>query len=546
MKAEFDVVVIGSGISGLTCGVYLQKAGASVAVVERLDECGPHCMTVEPMEPGAPLNTHVVMGLTSQSPCIEDLELERFGFKMVFAPTQYGATFKDGKNVLIYHDPQKTAQSFEKHSRRDAQTYLEIMCKVLPGAVPLHELMLFSVPSPENLERIWEIGPKYLGINSEDFRTMNGFELLDTLFEDEHIKQTFMGPSEIGIGGDPTVKGEGAVNCFLVMYLAQGLFKGGSHNLVHALVRCFKHYGGALIYNSAVEKIIVEERVARGVILAEDALYHEREIRAKKAVVSNLSAPLTLKLIGEDKVRTVDPHLASKMKYWAMDGVSPFVSCYLLKTLPKWKSEEFDAGIKSCWEPYRAWDSWEHAKQTFGYYKNEEIWKLVGAVGEIVVSAATDETQFSPLGHCTLVFEQELPCHLRREGGFEKWDEIKWKISDIHTEVLEELAPGFKDIILDRQVYTPLDIWRKNPSAVYGAEFGGDCSGDQWYLGRMPYRMPIANLYMSNSVWPIGATFLGQAYNAACVIAEDLGIRKQPWWIHKPLAWYLKQVGLSI
>ncbi len=544
VKKEFDVVIVGAGITGIAAGAYLQKAGLDVAVVERLGEAGPHCMTVETLEPRAAINPHVVMGLTGWGPVIEDLDLEKFGLKMVFPPTQYGATFKDGKNVMVYHNPQLTAQSLARHSEKDAKRFMDIMQAAFPHAVDAAKLLLYSQASPDNMEQIWQMGA-LAGFSPEEFRTMNGFEFLDLVFENERIKQTFMGVASIAFGGDPVGRGEGAVNVFACMYLPQGLFKGGSHNLVHAIVRCFTHHGGTMIYNSPVEEFVVENGAARGVIISEDSPYPEKEIRGRRAILSNLSAPLSVQLLGYDKVRAADPLLAARMRDWGMSGESPFMSVWLLKEIPKWKSDGWDPAIRECWEPYRAWDSWKEAKEWFGLFESEELWDVVGTVGEIFLTAAADKTQLTPEGHCVLVYEEELPVHLRREGGFEKWDDIKWKVYERHTEMMEELAPGMKKLILSKQVHTPLDNWRKNPSAIYGHEFGGDCKGDQWYLGRLPYRMPISNLYQINSCWPIGASFLGSAYVAAGIVAEDLGVRDQPWWNHPPLLWYLKQVGLA-
>jgi hypothetical protein len=48
---------------------------------------------------------------------------------------------------------------------------------------------------------------------------------------------------------------------------------------------------------------------------------------------------------------------------------------------------------------------------------------------------------------------------------------------------------------------------------------------------------------MSNSVWPLGLTWMAAGYNAAQVVAEDLGVRNQPWWTHRPVAWFLNNIG---
>lgn len=58
----------------------------------------------------------------------------------------------------------------------------------------------------------------------------------------------------------------------------------------------------------------------------------------------------------------------------------------------------------------------------------------------------------------------------------------------------------------------------------------------------MPYRLPIEGLYMSNSVWPLGLTWMAAGYNTASVVAEVLGVRNQPWWKARPVAWFLQNI----
>jgi hypothetical protein len=94
-------------------------------------------------------------------------------------------------------------------------------------------------------------------------------------------------------------------------------------------------------------------------------------------------------------------------------------------------------------------------------------------------------------------------------------------------------------MLLDQYDWTPLDNWRLNRAAKYGQVVGGDFSEDQWLLDRMPYRMPLGGLYMSNGVWPVGLSWMAAGYNAAQVIAEDAGVRSQSWWRARPCEWYL-------
>jgi hypothetical protein len=35
---------------------------------------------------------------------------------------------------------------------------------------------------------------------------------------------------------------------------------------------------------------------------------------------------------------------------------------------------------------------------------------------------------------------------------------------------------------------------------------------------------------------------MAAGYNAAQVVAEDLGVRHQSWWTHRPVAWFLENI----
>jgi phytoene dehydrogenase-like protein len=106
---------------------------------------------------------------------------------------------------------------------------------------------------------------------------------------------------------------------------------------------------------------------------------------------------------------------------------------------------------------------------------------------------------------------------------------------------LGTLDPGIGEIVEYEHLTTPLDFWRGNPAATHGNPVGGDFAGGQWIEGRLPYRAPLDRLYLSNAVWPPALSWLAAGYNAASVVAEDLGIRDQAWWVHEPASWFAAQ-----
>jgi phytoene dehydrogenase-like protein len=136
-------------------------------------------------------------------------------------------------------------------------------------------------------------------------------------------------------------------------------------------------------------------------------------------------------------------------------------------------------------------------------------------------------------------------------AGWQAWRELGGPLADAVTERVEQYAPGFKDLILERHVNTPLNQEQSNPSAVRGNMIGGSAMPEQ-YGSRRPLpgiiergasRTFLPGLYLSNSIHPYGATHLATGYIAACEVAEDLGRRDAEWWSAQPILWFLENMG---
>ncbi len=535
MKKEFDLVVVGAGINGLAAGCYLQKAGLNVAILEKRNECGPFVLTEDIFRAGVPVDTHAGVCFLPMSPVWGDLELGRFGLDIIMSKVAAGTIWKD-RNLLYYFNPVLQQKSLSQFSEKDANTYKEFMSRIAPDLPDILQKAVFSPPSDEGEDFLFSLG-KYYGFTEADVRTMNGVELLDLSYENEYVKMGFLGISDIGLFGDPIEKGEGAINTVLSAALAVGLIRGGMHNLVHSLVRCFRHYKGTLLLNAPVKEVIWERGKPSGALLDDTSPYPFKEIKAKQAVIMHTSPPIALEMLGADNIDKKDHELYRKMKRWDMTGHCAFTSYYLIEGLPEWGSKGWNPDVQECPYPLRAWDSWEHAKTYFSAVKSGVVFGAAGNVGEMYNGATVDRTRISKDGCSVLVFEVEYPVDMRRYGGIKAWDnkELTDRLHNDHLDTLESLAPGIKQRVIKSTYFTPIDSWRRNPSAIYGHELGGDASGIQWYSGRMPNRSKIPGLYFSQSVWPPALTHLGSGYVTAGCVAEDLGIRNQPWWNHMPL-----------
>jgi phytoene dehydrogenase-like protein len=102
------------------------------------------------------------------------------------------------------------------------------------------------------------------------------------------------------------------------------------------------------------------------------------------------------------------------------------------------------------------------------------------------------------------IFVQYAPYGLA-EGT---WDEHREALGDRCIEVFSQYAPNVKDLILHRQVVTPLDMER-----TYGLTGGNIMQGamglDQLGPMRLDYRTPIRGLYLCGAATHPGGGIIG-------------------------------------
>lgn len=546
MALKFDVIVIGGGMSGgLPAAAYLQKAGLKVVILERRHELATFAPTNEPW-PGVIMSPHASINWSGASPVIEDLELEKYGYRLLFGPTAYGTTHKDGTNVLVYHDPSMTAKAFSQFSEKDAKVVEKLQRGLVRDATEIAETLFCSAPEThpaEVMEYAMGLG-RYVGIDPDDFSKMTATQLVEELFEEDHIRRTMFMGSALNVLGSALAPGQGAftvISGFFAL-LPVGAYVGGMHTLAHAVAQCFVQHGGVILRNCPVDQIIIHGGEAVGVRLSEDAAFPGETLYADKALISGAGAKVTLELIGEDVMRSIDARLATKMKYWKSHYRGSLVSNWVMKGRPTWKSGAWNPDITKAFVFYRAWDSWDQCKNWVMAMQNGDLRGAYGLTGELLDFGTVDPKARSPEGWVIARNEEAVPFEIRAEGGPERWDDLREELAEKRNDVMEALAPGFKDKILQHLYYTPLDLWRYNPTGVGGNALGGDFSEDQWILDRMPYRMPIKRLYMCVGVWPLALTLMAAGYNCACLVAEDLGIRNQSWWVHRPVQWLLRNL----
>ncbi len=121
--SRHDVVIIGAGHNGLTCGAYLARAGLKTLVLERRDVIGGAAVTEE-FTPGFRTSTFSYLMSLLHPKVIRDLGLRDLGLTVLPATDLFCPIGRDN-HIILSGDVGRTAREFSRFSKHDGAVYAE-------------------------------------------------------------------------------------------------------------------------------------------------------------------------------------------------------------------------------------------------------------------------------------------------------------------------------------------------------------------------------------------------------------------------------------
>ena len=520
----YDVVVIGGGHNGLTAAAYLARAGRKVLVLERRHVVGGAAVTEE-VFPGFKYSVCSYVVSLLRPEIIRELDLKRHGLELLPLDGTF-TPLPDGDYLWRTDDHGETRRQIARHSNADAEVYedyLRVMNDIAQFIKPTLGIIPpdLTAPSLSNLKDLWRLyrGFRQLSRKQQDtfiqLMTASVIDFLEQWFESEPLKATLAASGIIGTF--QSVRSPGTAYVLLHHYMGEidgefrswGLARGGTGAVSNAIAAAARQAGAAIRTNAEVARILVRNNTAAGVVLS-----NGDEITAR-VVASSVDPRLTFFRFIEPGVLPDD--FVERVGRYKFRGSSAKVNL-ALDALPEFTSlPGSGAHLRGAISISPTVEYLEHAYDDAKYGRFSRRPYL-----DIVIPSLSDST-VAPAGrHVMSCFVQYAPYHLK-EGH---WDEQREALGDAVIDTLAEYAPNIRDIILHRQVVTPLDLEREWGLSE-GNIFQGELSlGQLFFLrpvtGWSQYRTPVRNLYMCGSAThPGGGIMAAPGRNAATKILSD-------------------------
>jgi phytoene dehydrogenase-like protein len=502
-----EAIVVGSGPNGLAAAITLAEAGREVTVLERAGYIGGAVATEELTLPGFRHDTFSsVYPAAAASPVFARWPLERHGLRWVHPRYCYAHPLPDGRAAVLARDLDETAASLDALSPGDGEAWRRFVSPYVEHFDAWRATMLAGFPPVTGPLRLLAATRLSGVLEWARLLLMPAEALARELFRADGARAWLYGAAA---HGDVAPDGAGsaiAAAHLNIMGHAVGWPspEGGAAGLADALAGYLRALGGRTRTHAPVARIATERGRVVGVEL------EDGERLASSLVIADVNPHALLALVGE----ALAGRYAAALRRYRYGPATLKLDWALSAPVPWTAPAVREAGTVH-----------------------------VGGGEQELLDALASSGRRLPERPMLLFGQQSIADPTRAPAGqHTAWaythgpQQAAWaRETERHAErveaQIERFAPGFRDLILARNVQSPADLQGRNPNLVGGDVGAGSYALDQAIFRPLPsltpYRTPIRGLFLgSAATFPGGAAHGVPGHAAARAALVEARLRR--------------------
>lgn len=474
METNYDAVIIGAGMGGLSCGTLLAKEGLKVLICEQSSKPGGYCQNFKrnrfTFTPAAHfLNEFGPSGQMKEA------------FQTLGLPPEIEFCPQDPQRRIItphFHLILSTdIDRFERdliqlfpRERLSIHSYIEEWKRLVKNieGLPLKSFDLISLN--EKLQLLYKGILKVPQVLR--YRGKTGREVLDSFFKDPLLKYLLT----FGARKDSSIFTSASSIIWAIKGDCYHIKDKGIEALPQLFLRYYNAYGGEISFNTLVKKIVIQQGKAHGVLIEGG-----EEIQSRY-VISNGDGHSTFQyLVGK---HLLPDRFVKKLQKKELSG--PTFTLYLGVDLDL-AQMGFD-GALIYYYPTISKNPWEEkAGEGFDIEKGRMTIRMDSINNPVL----------APTGKHTVAISTFVPYELFTDGDHisPHYKEIKEEIAQKIIGITEKVIPGLSTHIIVRDASTPLTYERTTLNR-HGAAMGWNLSAKEFSRIRTQ-KTPIADLYQA-------------------------------------------------
>ena len=463
----YDVVIIGTGMGGLTAGALLAKGGLKVVLLERNSQPGGYVVSfrkdgftfdatgvfVGGCEPGGEFDT-----------LLRDVDVH-LEFKKVDSIRNIYPGFEIALRTGGFNHYIERLKALFPEEKRGLDRYERIISRIGAEVKALSRITWYEKA----------LFPLFFG-NLVRFNTTTHGAILDRLFTGNEIKTAL---SSLPVTVPPSQLSFLFVATFLNKVISEGAYypQGGMGVISKALATSIERRGGGIRYRTEAASILTRGNRVMGVVT------HEGEVIEAPTVISNASLPQTFRRLLPEGPPSSLAGTLNRLQY----SLSNFIVYLGVRGDAELSSLPFFTYLRSIADLEEE-------------YRNLRKGEIPQNPTVIMVVPSLIDPCLAPEGTHAMKLLSVAPYGYRNGWGRSdrrSYEAIKEEVAQrLIAHVESRVVPGLKGKILFHEAATPVTLERYTDNEQ-GAMYGLAATPKQFGRHRPPNRTPIKGLYLA-------------------------------------------------